>query len=65
MVVSDVLREVDVFGSTMFDDNEAGLIFIRKLQNGGYHVVIGENTKNICELSKAGLIRFLHSIKVK
>lgn len=65
MIVSEVLREVDLFGSTMFDANEAGLIFIRKLHTGGYHVVIGENTKNICELSKAGLIRFLHSVKSK
>lgn len=63
MIVSEVLREVDVFGSTMFDDNEVGLIFIRKLQTGRYHVVIVKNLKNIYELSKVGLIQFLLSIK--
>lgn len=63
MIVSMVLLELDWIGSTEIKTQEAGLIFIRKLQNGRYHVVRVANIKNIFELSKVGLIQFLYSVK--
>lgn len=65
MIVSMVLLELDYYGSTEVKTQEAGILFIRKLQNGRYHVVRVENIKNIFELSKVGLIQFLHSVKEK
>lgn len=62
MVISDLLYEVDKTGIVRAIANEER-VFIRKLRNGKYHVIVEINIHNVYELSKSGLIQFLYKTK--
>lgn len=65
MKCSEVLRELDRDKSTEVKSKD-GLVFIRNLSNGYYHVVlVMRKPFRLYELSKVGLIQFLHSVNGK